>query len=332
MSLASHGAAASGNSLAEPLGEASYADWVSSLTSFGVTDGKTYWPVDSQRRDNQSGMDTIMPDFTSSRPEQDHYGDTMHVSGPSLDDDDGPIDSTADLQVPTNTPISRTIATGSSHGMSPQAEAYTAEAITSRIAAPFAFRTSTSSKPPGFEASLTPSLLNQPLPLTIAPPNIPLPASEIRSRKESRFLSFTGSNPSSPISTPLTGLSEAREFAQPMFNSSLVSPTVATSTPTTQGNSISSSLSPQVAFSAGASQDGSTTELGASMAHLQTGSPVIPLGESSSSTLNAGLGSANRARNFTPTPVKPFDLGCRSSQASPHDGADRLDTGITAVD
>lgn len=202
----------------------------------------------------------------------------------------------------------------------------------------FSFGTGTSSIPENLATSPTQSILNQPLPPTVAPQNIPLPASVVKSRRERRLLAMASSNPSSATSTPQAEVSETRKFGQPISIADIASNAVARSGSASHGNSGANSPCSPPSFFSRDSRNSSAIEFGVSMADLTTGSPVMPLGESSASTINIDLGSAKSAdggskrnRDFTPTLAKSFDEECESSQASPVDEIGGRVADITTV-
>ncbi|KAK0724990.1 hypothetical protein B0H67DRAFT_641462 [Lasiosphaeris hirsuta] len=314
----------------DPFSEAAYLEWINSMTAgqsssngFNGAMDKTIWP-DTRNSSTQSS-DTSMPDYLSNCS----IGEPMHISGPSLED------NPMSLKVPTNTP---TAVSGDD------------------------FQSTSLSWYPGsvgqllptdLATSLTHSLLNQPLLLPIQPQAIPLPASEIKSRKENRHLAVPDSNLSSSQSTPQAAHMETRKFSHPVFNLGgggnlggnlhMMNRPLSTSSSTTNTTENSNSTSPsmQPSFSANNSRDESE-RFGANIANLNTGcSPVRHaslqlLGQASgdcleSSSMNAdgvnclggggmGGGSAGtkRTRNFTPASQKVIDEEDEPRRASPH--------------
>lgn len=318
----------------DPFSEAAYFEWINSMAGgqsssigFDGLTGKTTWS-DTRNGSTQSS-DASMPDYLSNSS----IGEPMHISGVSLQDD-----NPMSLKVPTNTPTA--VSGDDFQGTSlPWYPGPTGQLLPTDLA-----------------TSLTHSLLNQPIPFPIQPQTIPLPASEIKSRKENRHLAIPDSNPSSAQSTPQATYIETRKFSHPVFtiggggnlggnlhmiNRPLSSSTSSSTTTNTTENSDGTSPSLQPIFSANNSRDGSEG-FGANITHLSTGcSPVRHsslqlLGQASgdcleSSSVNAsgvnclggpsmGSGSAGtkRTRNFTPASQKVIDEEDEPRRASPH--------------
>lgn len=291
----------------DPLSDMTYyTDWTMPTPFPSDFAGKPMWAGPGLNApgmsDNGSGMmqtDQMTPADTYA-PFQ---GEAMHISGPSLEDDEPMPTTNLGAKVPTNTPTA-----GST--LDPNS-------ATASVSFQLDSTNTSSFMTPDFAHSLTHSLLNQPLPIqpqNIQPQNIPLPASEVKSRKErdGRFLTIHGSNPVSAFSTPQGAHPDIRKFSQPLFDpaSSLFSATT------------TSSMSPASATlpSATASQNASNTDLGSSAATTgSTGTP-IPLRNSSAASVNAAAQSScrKRTRNFTPASIKVIDDEDQPLRPSPH--------------
>ncbi|KAK3321922.1 hypothetical protein B0H66DRAFT_183337 [Apodospora peruviana] len=294
-----------------------YLDWMNSMTCgqasdvLGMNSNTSPWPVNPRLTNKQSSdEDASMPDYTP--PDSETM--SMHISGPSLEDD--PMS----LKVPANTPIA-------CPGDGPCDELQGARfPLTSQ---------SSTNIPSDFATSLTHSLLNQPLPLPlpIQPQNIPLPASEIKSRKENRHLTNAGcggSNPSSTQSTPQAAADQPdiRKFSQPLFGLGNLASGISMSLTSPEDASVHESPGNLQAVFPGSSDShhaSSTGDFGGST--LNTATPN-PLRDSSNNSINMGgggslgLGNANsgnkRTRNFTPASAKAIDKEDEPRRANPH--------------
>lgn len=285
----------------DPLNDVTYYNNWTMPTSFpnDFMGGKSTWSAPGFNTTGMSGncsgmvqMDNV-PQTDAFAPFQ---GEPMHISGPSLEDDEPMPTANLHTKVPTNTPTEGSaVDTGG-------ATASTSFPLGSNVSS---FIT------PDFAHSLTHSLLNQPLP--IQPQNIPLPASEVKSRKErdSRFLTIHGSNPASASSTPQGPHHDIRKFSQPLFNSA-----------SSIFNTTTSSTSPASAAlpSATASRNPSNTDFGSNVATAGTAGTPIPLRNSSAASVNAAVQSSSRkrTRNFTPASVKAIDDEDQPMRPSPH--------------
>jgi hypothetical protein len=204
-------------------------------------------------------------------------GEPMHISGPSLEDDEPLPVIDGHTKAPTNTPTAGT----------------SQDPLSSMSLDPV-----NSFVTPDFAHSLTHSLLNQPLP--IQPQNIPLPASDIIPRKErdSRFLTFHGLKPATALPTPHRGQAEIRKFSQPLFNPAsdiFGSMTASTSPASAALSSVTTSCDPSnTDFACSASATAGTV-----------GTPVA-LANSSATSLNAG-GKLKRNRNLPLVSTKGTD-------------------------
>lgn len=201
--------------------------------------------------------------------------------------------------------------------------------LTSPQGSPFSFQTGISNMSADLATSLTQSLLNQPLPLPIAPQNIPLPASEVKSRKEKRHhYALAASNQASATSTPRADQPQIRKFAQPGFSLGRISAGAA--------KSGVSSPSSHTIFSDSSSGISSGVSFGADVA---SESPTLtPLGEASSSTINQASGNANsgqkgtkRIQNEMPASAKATDTKCEPHQTSTLDRTSAGYVGDTTV-
>jgi hypothetical protein len=273
-----------------------YNDWMMPAPFANDFTGKPIWPPPGLGMSgNYSGImqtDHVAQTNTCTPFE----GEPMHLSGPSLEDDEPMPTINLHTKVPTNTPTA-----GS-----------TMDPNSSRASASFQLNSNMNSFiTPDFAHSLTHSLLNQPLP--VQPQNIPLPASEVKSRKErdSRFLTMHGSNPASASSTPHGAHPDIRKFSQPLFNPA---PSIF--------NNATASTSPASATltSATASRNTSNTDFGSNTATIGTADTPIPLRNSSAASLNAApVGSSRkRTRNFTPVSSKAIDDEDQPLRPSPH--------------
>ncbi|KAK0610987.1 hypothetical protein B0T14DRAFT_540224 [Immersiella caudata] len=291
-----------------PSSETAYFDWTNAFSSGQSSlelGGRTVWPA---RNTSKQSSDTSMPDYISNRS-----GDAMHISGPSLED------HPMTLKVPTNTPATGT----NEEAQCPQ------------------FTFSSYGMASDLVSSLPHSLLSQPTPLPIPtyalPPHaIPLPSSEIKSRKENRHLNVGGSNPSSTRSTPHGLPTEIRKFSQPAFGLGGMMP-MPTST---EGlGSLSVSPNTETVFSGGAPGSPSAGKFGLDLAGDSAGLPATcspipapqhPLSEPTAddstsgalsidtcNTIGGNFGS-RRGRHFTPVSAKVIDEEDEPRKSSLH--------------
>ncbi|ROV96537.1 hypothetical protein VMCG_07835 [Cytospora schulzeri] len=194
----------SGSSFMDPFNEAASQEWLNSLglnQQQSGMDVRSVWPT-TITRDNgkQSCTDPSMlsmSDYLSCSMGHTMAPNSMHLSGPSLDNGN----HMANLKVPTNTPTTMS-------GGDPLASV-----------GHFAYSMPHSTMSSELASSLTHSLLNQPHPLpvtsqSIQPHQIPLPASEVKSRKENRHLT-NASSVHSPSSNPSPSIeAQIRKFSQ----------------------------------------------------------------------------------------------------------------------
>ncbi|KAJ9148809.1 NADH dehydrogenase-like protein [Coniochaeta hoffmannii] len=262
---------------------------------------KTMWPAPGFAGPGMTGSYSAMMQtdyMTQANSCPPFEGEPMHLSGPSLEDDEPISTDNLDTKVPTNTPTTGSI-------IDPRSS--TASATFQPSSNSNSFMT------PDFAHSLTHSLLNQPLPMQ--PQNIPPPASGIKSRKErdTRFLTFHGSNPASATSTPQGAHPDIRKFSQPLFNPA---PGVFNNS----SNTASTSPASPTFTSATSSRNASNTDSGPNVATAGSANTPGPLGNSSSASLNAAaVGSGRkRNRNFTPISAKAIDDEDQPLRPSPH--------------
>lgn len=287
-----------GGMLADSLNEMAYFNYMNCVPAPFTNEftSKPMWPAPGLVRSGTFGTNNNMmqTDFTQGTNCPPLEGEPMHISGPSLEDDPTPS-TNLHTQVPTNTPT-----TGSATDLH-----------NSTVSGSLHFDTNTNSFiTPDFAHSLTHSLLNQPVP--VPPQSIPLPASEIKSRKdrESRFLPILGSNPASASSTPQGANPDIRKFSQPLFNA----------VPSMFNTTASTSPCSAAFTSATASRKASNPDFGPNLGAIGTGATTVPLRNSSAASLNAaGLGSGRkRTRNFTPASSKAIDDEDQPLRPSPH--------------
>lgn len=163
-------------------------NWVGSM-------GNSSWQSGMRRGTQQQSSDETMPDYGDGHNRD--QPEVMHVSGHSMDDE-----HPTSMNVPTNTPTT----------LPPRTED-----MTTGVDFP-SMSTHMPSIPPDMASCLTNTLLNQPMPLPLQPHQIPLPSSDFKSRKENRFLTISGCNPSSAYSTPSADHSDVRKFSQPAYS------------------------------------------------------------------------------------------------------------------
>lgn len=214
---------ASSSGYVDPFSEAAYQEWVNSLglhqqQQQHTADPKAIWPSAVTRSGNkQLANETIMPslpDYLSSTIGHPICSNSMHFSGASLDDD-GTVDS---LKVPTNTPTTVPGGSLASSGLPTQLLRDICNADDLLCSGHFNYDIPNPAISSELAGSLTHSLLNQPHPIgttqVFQAHQIPLPASEVRSRKENRLLNNTSSihSPSSNLSPSVDA--QIRKFSQ----------------------------------------------------------------------------------------------------------------------
>ena len=302
----------------DPFSEpAAYVEWMNSMTFCqppGELGGnKNMWSSSSRSASKNSSNDTSMPDYGSSQSFGVGLGEPMHLSGNSLEED--PLST----QVPTNTPTA-------APGQDNQRARYTMPG-----------QQYSSLLPPELATSLTHSLLNQPHPLPVMPHTIPLPSSEVKSRKENRHLTI--GHPSSSQSTPQNGdHAEIRKFSQPSFSlvGNLGGSNLAISSSAGE-NPIVNSPSLQTIFSAATSNAPSAGTVSRNNSagefvpnqssnaangngNTAAAAPNRPLADASNTALSSSAGNTagvKRTRNFTPASLKAIDDEDEPRRASP---------------
>ncbi|EGO55019.1 hypothetical protein NEUTE1DRAFT_102489 [Neurospora tetrasperma FGSC 2508] len=172
----------------DPFTEPSYMDWMGSM-------GHSSWQSGMRQGIQQQSSDETMPDYGGG-PNRDQP-EAMHVSGNSMDDE-----HPTNMKVPTNT----------STTVPPPTEDMKAGVHFPSMS------THMPSIPSDMAACFTNTLLNQPMPLPLQPHQIPLPSSDVKSRKENRFLTISGSKLSSAHSPPTADHGDTRNFSQPVFS------------------------------------------------------------------------------------------------------------------
>ncbi len=164
------------------------------------------------------------------------------------------------------------------------------------------FGLSNSVIPGDLARTLTHSLLNQAHPIPLLPHQIPLPASEVKSRKENRQLNTAtaDASPPSPCLAAAGDLAETRKFSQAPFGIigsglSGASSTRASSSPPSSGP----------AFSAAASRNNSGGEFGANITNMVD--PPQSLSAGKNSRCPSSEKAVKRSRYFTPASAKAID-------------------------
>ncbi|KAK3388458.1 hypothetical protein B0T20DRAFT_484028 [Sordaria brevicollis] len=266
----------------DPFTEPSYMDWASSVDT-------NSWQSGMRRGTQQQSSDDTMPDYGDGHNR--NQTEAMHVSGHSMDDE-----QSTSMKVPTNTPT---------------AAAPSVEDMTTGVHFP-SMSTHLPSIPSDMASCLTNTLLNQPIPLQLQPHQIPLPSSDVKTRKENRFLTISGSNPSSAHSTPTANRGDIRKFSQPAYSQCPIASNLSQMVSSMDGaGSSSDSPSLQSIFSAaGSHQDSpSQAEFGSSSSmyagHTSYSNPpgFPPSNPSSlSSDLSSNL-TSNISSIFSTNPV-----------------------------
>lgn len=233
MPYAPRGSSTSGSSLSypDPFIEPSYMDWAGSM-------GTNPWQSGMRRGTQQQSSDETMPDYGDGHNRD--QPEAMHVSGHSMDGE-----HPTSMKVPTNTPT---------------AAAPRVEDMTTGVHFP-SMSTHLPSIPSDIASCLTSTLLNQPMPLPLQPHQIPLPSSDVKTRKENRFLTISGSNPSSAHSTPTAAHGDIRKFSQPVYSQCPIASNLSQMVSSVDGaGSSSDSPSLQSIFSAAGSHQDSPTQ------------------------------------------------------------------------
>ncbi|KAI1497202.1 hypothetical protein F5X99DRAFT_423687 [Biscogniauxia marginata] len=194
-----------------------YFDWTNNFGPVGyqqTTDAgrSNYNPASNRKAIGSSRVynsDSSMPDYVLANPNSSHTISEFQQTnfhGTNLED---PDTSSHGPKVPTNTPTA----------MADASFVDDFDIDVNKIGTPgntpptnefFSSNTKFSSE---LATSLTHSLLNQPHPLPVGATNIPLPASEVKSRKENRF------NHETPVeSTPTVEHNDMRKVSQSAFS------------------------------------------------------------------------------------------------------------------
>ena len=261
-----------------------YFDWLNTVP-FQASGNKHPWPTYPQYGSKHSTSDATMSDYVAVPPRPDH----MVLSGGSIED------NPMRLKVPTNTPT-----TG--HDSQP---------------APFSLPAHAANIPADLAASLTNSLLNQPLPIPILP-QITLPTSAIKSRKDHKLVSSVPSNPSSESSTPQTSQLGSRKSSQSIFN---VEPRGRTASASGGAPSMhnSPSLNAQRIFSTTLSNTPSMDDFGTNITNIINMSQdgLHPSTECSKISSNVPTIGVKRTRAFTPASARAIDEEDEPRRASP---------------
>lgn len=300
----------SGTNFVDPFSEAAYQEWINSMGLHHqqhTVEPTAIWPGSAIRDSSKqsTSMDTSvasLPDFLAPSMTQNLSSDPMTLSGPSLDDEHH-WDS---LKVPTNTPTALTGEGLSNHGLLVLLLKTRDMTLTKLFTGQFQYDMPSLAVSGELATSLTQSLLNQPYPCPSTlhpaqPHQIPLPASEIRSRKENRHLnnaSFTHS-PSSNASPSLEA--QIRKFSQTSNAFGVI-------------GSRTDSSSSGTTFSRRASAGEFGTEITNQATPSQTYAGIAASGNP------PGSGSekcAKRNRNFTPASAKAIDEEDEPRRISP---------------
>ncbi|KAI6375126.1 hypothetical protein MCOR25_003020 [Pyricularia grisea] len=274
------------------------------------------------RAARKSSTDTSMPDF-GSVPDYSSSGsgyntvmlDPINVPTAIMTEEDF---APTHMRAPTNTPI-----------VGPMDCSYPPG---------FSFNLPNSAIPGDLAASLTHSLLNQPHPLPVQPHMVPLPASEVKSRKETRKFSNFAAQCSPAIHSPCVDILDKRNFSSSAFTVAEVTAAVASNinTPSQQsfqmlpphavprGPPEASSDRPFYSSST-SSRVCSSGDLLASFSNASEGSaaPLLTATASGANNTVTPLGEAapdrcnKRLRNFTPASIKAIDEEDEPRRISP---------------
>lgn len=207
----------------DPFGDVAYQEWVASLglaqQQQANIEPKTIWPGAVTRSSSRiAGHDVStsgFPDYITSTLHEAVGSDAGGMFNIGMDED-GIVNN---LKVPTNTPITANDGGADETGLSNYPNS--APSITND--ASFPAQNSYDFPAPAISDelahSLTHSLLNQPHPLHIAtqyaqPQQIPLPAAEVRSRKENRHLNTASSTQCTSSNASPSVEAQIRKFSQ----------------------------------------------------------------------------------------------------------------------
>lgn len=207
----------------DPFNDAAYKEWIASMGSSQAPqvnfEPKTIWPGAVTRNSSKTiGHDMSnsgLPDFMASTIDQATGSDHVDMSSIGIDED-LIMDS---LKVPTNTPITATDGNCGPTGVSSQSALAPSELDEGAFPAHLHYDFPNPAISSDLAHSLTQSLLNQPHPLhgtsqTAQAQQIPLPASEVRSRKENRHLNNASSTRSSSSNPSPSVEAQIRKFSQ----------------------------------------------------------------------------------------------------------------------
>lgn len=206
----------------DPFNDAAYKEWIASMGSAQqqqVTfEPKTIWPGAVTRNSSKTiGHDIStsgLPEFMASAMDQTIGSEEVGISSIGLDEDL----IMEDLKAPTNTPITATDGSSGPTGLSSHPTLAPSETDKGAHSGQLCYDFPNPTISSDLAQSLTHSLLNQPHPLPSTSQiaqaqQIPLPASEVRSRKENRHLNASSTRSSSSNPSP-TVEAQIRKFSQ----------------------------------------------------------------------------------------------------------------------
>lgn len=207
----------------DPFNDAAYKEWIASMGSAQQQqvnfEPKTIWPGAVTRNSSKTiGHDmstSMLPEFMASTMDQTIGSDQVGMPSIGLDEDL----IMDDLKVPTNTPITATDGSAGPTGLSSHPTLALSETDEGVRSAQLSYDFPNPAISSDLAQSLTHSLLNQPHPLqgtsqTAQAQQIPLPASEVRSRKENRHLNNASSTRSSSSNPSPSVEAQIRKFSQ----------------------------------------------------------------------------------------------------------------------
>lgn len=146
--------------------------------------------------------------------------------------------------------------------------------------------------------SLTNSLLNQPMPIQVQAQGAPIPATEVRSRKENRLQHNDQPITTASISTHATDHAEMRKVSQQLYMPSV--------------GSLPAGVAPQASPLTQVTRVPSLGEFGANITNLSAADSII-----TSSGGSASDKGTKRVRNFTPASARVIDEEDEPQRASP---------------
>lgn len=306
----------SSSSSMDPFSEAAYHEWVSSMglqqhQQQNTTEPQAIWPNtmgrNSSKQIGDDGSMPKLPDYLSPII----FGQANGSDPMSLEEDS----TMESLKVPANTP---TTFPDNSTGASVLSGLWqgSSQCLADRplYSGQFDYNIPNPAISGELANSLTHSLLNQPYPLGASqnalPHQIPLPASEVRSRKENRHLN-NASSVHSPSSNPSPSLeAQIRKFSQTSNAFGVI------------GNDRDSSGSGLTY-----SRRTSTGEFGTNITnHATPNQTYVRVAASGSGPGSGSEKGIKRSRNFTPASAKAIDEEDEPRRLSP-----RMRT-VTAVD